>query len=317
MPSTIRALLSETIDYAGLFPPAKLPMGEAWSRFLRHRAGDTGWLLARYVCPASRLADLAPLLDAGPLGQTPVRIAVLGSGGDDPPSFAASLENDLRAIEHFAELVGTNAAIDVFEVRLPTDGDAFHAVDFTRHQLADSPARPARLFVEVSLLGRGQDRLASTAEAVAGAAHGEASARLVGLKIRCGGLDAAAVPSVDAVAAAIAVSRDLRLPLKATQGLHHPFRRHDAALGTAVHGFVNLFTAAILAHGRDLDEPTVRRIVDEQDAAAFTLTETALGWRDLDAGFEEIVDGRSSAISSFGSCSFSEPRDDLAALGWL
>ena len=58
-------------------------------------------------------------------------------------------------------------------------------------------------------------------------------------------------------------------------------------------------------------------IVAEEDPAAFSLTETALRWRELEANFEAVVHGRLHGISGFGSCSFTEPRDDLAALGWI
>jgi len=107
------------------------------------------------------------------------------------------------------------------------------------------------------------------------------------------------------------------LPLKATQGLHHPFRHHDSTLGATVHGFFNLFAAAALARAHHLDDEIIREIIAEEDPTAFRLTESILGWRDLEIGFEGVVEGRIHAMTSFGSCSFTEPRDDLANLGWL
>jgi hypothetical protein len=54
-----RALLEHLIDHAALFPPASLPMPEALAE--DHRAGDSAdsWLLARFVCPVSKLPELA------------------------------------------------------------------------------------------------------------------------------------------------------------------------------------------------------------------------------------------------------------------
>ena len=92
------------------------------------------------------------------------------------------------------------------------------------------------------------------AAAVAEAGHLIDETRRAGLKIRCGGLDASAVPTVDAVAAAISAGLVTDLPLKATQGLHHPIRHHDATLGATVHGFLNLFAAAVLARAHHLDD---------------------------------------------------------------
>ena len=57
-----KSLLDGIIDYAGLFPPAQLPMDEAFTRFVEHRSTDDGWMLARFVCPAGRLDELEPLI---------------------------------------------------------------------------------------------------------------------------------------------------------------------------------------------------------------------------------------------------------------
>ena len=61
MNTCAKSLLDGIIDYAGLFPPARLPMDEAFSRFVEHRSSDDGWMLARFVCPAARLDELEPL----------------------------------------------------------------------------------------------------------------------------------------------------------------------------------------------------------------------------------------------------------------
>ncbi len=316
MPTTSRALLAEIIDYAGLFPPAKLPMAEAFTRFLTHRASDDGWLLARFVCPASRLGELSPLIDQAELGQTPIRIAALGAGGDDPPGYAAAIERDAEAMKAFGGRHAGAAVVGVFEVKLPATGDPSEVVDVTFHHLADVATRTPTAYFEIPLLGDRGDPVVE-AIAVAAASHDIDPTRRAGLKIRCGGLDAAAVPAIEAVAAAITASLAAGLPLKATQGLHHPFRHPDSNLGTTVHGFLNLFAAAVLARTHLLDEEIIREMIAEEDPKAFRLTESTLGWRNLETGFEGVVDGRLHAMTSFGSCSFTEPRDDLANLGWL
>jgi hypothetical protein len=316
MPTTSRALLAEIIDYAGLFPPAKLPMTEAFTRFLAHRASADGWLLARFVCPAARLEELTPLLADSDLGQTPIRIAALGAGGDDPPGFADSIERDAEAMKAFSVLHQDSALIDVFEVKLPGEGHPSEVVDLTFHHLADLASKPPVAYFEIPLLGDRPDALFPTT-AVAEAGYLIDENRHAGIKIRCGGLDASAVPTVDAVTAAIAASLAAGLPMKATQGLHHPIRHHEPNLGTTAHGFINLFAAAVLARAHLLDVEIIREIIAEEDPKAFRITESSLGWRDLETGFDGVVDGRLHAMTSFGSCSFTEPRDDLADLGWL
>jgi len=316
MPTTSRALLAEIIDYAGLFPPAKLPMAEAFTRFLAHRASDDGWLLARFVCPAARLEELTPLMAGADLGQTPIRIAALGTGGDDPPGYAGSIERDAEALTAFSAFHQDNVLIDVFEVKLPGTGDTSEVVDLTFHHLDEVAARPPVAYFEFPLLDDRRNPLIDAA-AVAAASHQIDEKRRAGIKIRCGGLDASAIPTVDAVVNAISAGLAMDLPLKATQGLHHPFRHHDSTLGATVHGFLNLFTAAVLSRGHYLDDEIIREIIAEEDPTAFQLTESTLEWRDLETDLVGVVEGRLHAMTSFGSCSFTEPRDDLANLGWL
>jgi hypothetical protein len=117
------------------------------------------------------------------------------------------------------------------------------------------------------------------------------------------------------VAAAIATCRATSVPLKATQGLHHPFRHQDPTLGAMAHGFINLFTASILAHVHDLPVKVLIEIVAETDSEAFRVGPEDLAWRDHAASADAVGRARHTLLTSFGSCSFSEPRDDLRRLG--
>lgn len=52
------ALLSRLIDHAPLFPPASLDLPEALAEDARARESAESFMLGRFVCPASRLAEL-------------------------------------------------------------------------------------------------------------------------------------------------------------------------------------------------------------------------------------------------------------------
>ena len=70
--------LSRLIDHAALFPPASMDMPAAVAEDARARRSEEAWMLARFVCPASRLRELERQLgDAEP----PAVSAVL-DGGD-------------------------------------------------------------------------------------------------------------------------------------------------------------------------------------------------------------------------------------------
>jgi hypothetical protein len=308
------SLLDGIIDYAGLFPPAQLPMDEALARFVEHRSSEDGWMLARFVCPAVRLDELEPLVTDADSSQLPIAISVLGRGGDTLENFLESVNADEEKMAAFAASLGDRVEIDAFEVRLPEAGGVAVAVNQAWGRLTGNGSRSLTPFFEISLLGEWRPRLPAAVAAVRDTDRKAGDGNRVGLKIRCGGLEAAAIPEIEAVAAAIATCRATDVPLKATQGLHHPFRHHDPELDTWVHGFINLFTASVLAHVHDLPVKQLIEIVADVDPEAFRIGPERLGWRHLEAFAEEVAQSRQNLLTSFGSCSFSEPRDDLRGL---
>jgi len=312
-----KALLDGIIDYAGLFPPAKLPMDEAFARFVEHRSSDDGWMLARFVCPAARLDELEPLLEDASPSLLPIGVSVLGRGGENLESFLESVYQDEKVMAGFSERLGDKVVVDAFEVRLPEAGGAAVAVNQAWGRLSKGGTRALTPYFEVPLLGEWRPRLPAAAAAVRDTDRNAGDGLRVGLKIRCGGLEASAIPEVTAVAAAIATCRATGVPLKATQGLHHPFRHHDPELDAMVHGFFNLFAASALAHVHDLPVKTLIEIIAETDPEAFVVEKERLAWRDYDASADNIAEARRSLLTSFGSCSFSEPRDDLRTLGFI
>jgi hypothetical protein len=310
-----KSLFDGIIDYAGLFPPAQLPMDEAFARFVEHRSSDDGWMLARFVCPAARLDELEPLIAGADPSQLPIAVSVLGRGGETLENFLESVDEDEKRMAAFSADRADRAVVDAFEVRLPEAGGAAVAVNQAWGRLTGNGSRSLTPYFEVSLLGEWRPRLPAAVAAVRDTDRKAGEDNRVGLKIRCGGLEAAAVPDVEAVAAAIATCRATDVPLKATQGLHHPFRHLDPELDTKVHGFINLFAASVLTHVHDLPVKKLIEIIAELDPKAFTIGPDRLVWRHLEASAEDVAASRRSVLTSFGSCSFSEPRDDLRGLG--
>lgn len=136
-----------------------------------------------------------------------------------------------------------------------------------------------------------------------------------GAKIRCGGLAADAFPPVPAVAAFVAACRDAGVAFKATAGLHHPVR--GVREGLPMHGFLNLLAAAVFAHAKGLSEAELEPILAEEDPRAFSVTADELAVHGLRAGADAIAAARAELFVAYGSCSFTEPVDDLTALGVL
>jgi hypothetical protein len=138
-----------------------------------------------------------------------------------------------------------------------------------------------------------------------------------GFKLRTGGLETSAFPPPDEIAQVIIRCRDAKVPFKATAGLHHALRRFDPGIGTTMHGFLNVFGAGILAHACHLNGEQVGMVLLEEDAKSFVFDDQAFRWRDFKATTAEVTNARKRLMTSFGSCSFDEPRDDLRSLGLL
>ena len=81
MNASLRALLTNVVDYAGLFPPAELSLDASIRNYARYRREPESWMLGRFICPATRLHELAPyvgeLFASGP----PLAVAAPGRGG--------------------------------------------------------------------------------------------------------------------------------------------------------------------------------------------------------------------------------------------
>src|SRR5687767_13479617 len=121
MQPSLRALLTGLIDYAGLFPPAKLAMEEAARNYFRFRGGPDGWMLGRFLCPAARLQEFSPLLRELAGSGPPVTLSVLGRGGQTTEEFYEGMTQDVRDVAEFHWANRSQVRIEAFEVRLPEE----------------------------------------------------------------------------------------------------------------------------------------------------------------------------------------------------
>jgi hypothetical protein len=230
--------LARLIDHAPLFPPASLDMVGAVAESARARATEQSWMLARFVCPASRLGELEATL-----------------APDDAPALSVVLDG--------GEWRDTQFRVEAVEM-----------IGVPKEDLAG-----VETFCEIPLDDGWRDALAAVADAGAKA------------KLRCGG---ARVPTVEEVAAFLVAARDAGVAWKATAGLHHPVRSERE------HGFLNLLLAAARAE-EGAGEGELRTVLAERDPGAL----------------RDAVEQPRGRFVSIGSCSFSEPVEDLQALGIL
>lgn len=322
MYESFRAFMAGLIDYAGLFPPAALDLDPAIRKYARHRAGRDAWMLGRFIVPAGRLAELAPYHDdLFASGGGPFRFSVLAGFGGDEEETAASLERDAEAMAAFRGRHGDAVRIEAVETKLPEDAERLGSPEGTaaylrRLAVTLGGAAEGRLdvWVEVPAPRRW---LVSARAAIEGIAKLGGDGPRFGFKLRCGGADPSAFPGTGTAAFAIAACRDSGVPMKWTAGLHRPIRRRDASLDVMGHGFLNVFGAAILARATGWTPEKIEACLADEESAHFTFDGDAFSWKNDSVRAAEIARSREEFATGYGSCSFDEPREGLASLGWM
>lgn len=304
----VRAAFTQLIDYAGLFPPAKLDMAPALAEYAACSQGPHAWMLGRFIVPASRIPEL---LGAPPSSQ-PLPLSVIVDAGAESLAWLSRVQtmlSDLATLRSSEPRV----RIECLEIALPPLVTLRDTYDATIGQFAAALKQAGlgdlQAFVEIPRDHRWKNELETALFAL--------SRHRLGAKLRCGGVVPTAFPNTNDVATFIcaAIQRH-NVAMKATAGLHHPIRHMDHELNVPMHGFLNLLAAAAFAR-EGTDAADVLRIVACEDPQTFLFSEHGLEWEDRRVTDDELHSAREKAFLSYGSCSFAEPTSDLQGLGIL
>lgn len=295
---SVRILLNEIIDYAGLFPPSQASMSEAVLNYATYRGSNYGWMLGRFVLPVARLDEFyESALEFLPRrgNASPWRLSVLA--GED-------LSATIRVINEFNRKHSERVVADVLEVKAAT-------VSKIENTVAALPKAITPYF-EISPDNRTFVDLVATL-----------GIKKLRAKIRTGGVTREEFPATRDIIRFVRTCMAANVPFKATAGLHHPIRcfkpltyAPDAPQGT-MHGFLNVLVMTGFAR-ESFRVSLLEEIMEEEFEEVFEFTEGGISWRGshiLALGQIERV--RSKGMQSFGSCSFDEPVADLQELGVL
>ncbi|MDP3891003.1 hypothetical protein [Nocardioides sp.] len=280
-PATIPATWAALLDDAATFPPGDAPLGEALAAHAEHRRASYAALVGSFV---ARDTDLPQVIAAGvPLSV----IATSGAGAIARPMAlcarkgveVAGLEIALRDLD---DLPGNARRVAAAVDRARLEGDLGE----------DVPA-----YVELP-----------QAEPTAGwlQAADVVADNDLRLKFRTGGVEEHLHPSSAMLASWIEAALDRETPFKCTAGLHHAVRHRDPGTGFWQHGFLNVLLATRQSFdGEGID--AVTGTLEEQDASILVDRFGELG--------EDTMARTRRWFTSLGTCSITEPLDDLVALG--
>ena len=285
--ASARALMAGAVDYAGLFPPAQLPLADALAEYRRALAGADAWMLGRFIVPAVQLSVLADAV---------VPDAHDGRGWTVSAIVREHMDEDAAAVQTFNQRAANQRVrVDTIECR-PSSSDSIT-------WLAKTFSPAFSVHVEVGVGATSPDDLRVVAR------------HQLRAKVRTGGLAPGAFPAPASLVAFIESARDMGVPFKATAGLHHamrgayPLSDEIGAQSATMHGFVNLMLATA-AVGARLPTAIAAALLTRTDHAALVFDDDRVRWGDVELSTNAIGRMREAQCVSFGSCSFREPADE-------
>jgi hypothetical protein len=292
--ASARALMAGAVDYAGLFPPAQLPLADALAEYRRALAGADAWMLGRFIVPAVQLPALADAI---------VRDAHDGRGWTVSAIVREHMDEDAAAVQAFNQRAAKlHVRVDTIECR-PSSPPSHRGASDGISWLAKTFSPAFTVHVEVGLGLTAPDDLRVVAR------------HQLRAKVRTGGLAPDAFPDPASLVAFIESARDVGVPFKATAGLHHAIRgayRLSDEIGAqcaTMHGFVNLMLATA-AVGERLPATTAAALLTRTDHSALVFDDERVRWSDVEFSTDAIGRMREAQCVSFGSCSFREPADE-------
>jgi len=299
--ASLRALLTRSIDYAGMFPPCDLELEPALKNQAQYVRAPDSWMLSTFVLPVAKFSDAAALV-AQFDKQHPLRISALAAKTENAKDFLNELKNAAEVIRSFQKQHVDLVSVVQLEMFLPKDVDLAKLNETTG------------LLGDLKLQTFWETPAESAEQTIALLARAKQPA--FGYKLRTGGVTADAFPNSVQISRAILASTKHHVPIKFTAGLHHPVRQFRDEVKTEMHGFLNVLGAGVLSAEHHWGETQMIELLEHQQADDFEFHDTVFAWRDWEVTLDRIK-ARRKFVTSFGSCSFDEPREDLAALNLL
>ena len=293
----------QSIDYAGMFPPCSLALEPALRNQAQYIRSDDAWMLNTFVLPVIQFDSAKQLLPQFDPSH-PLRVSALGPKTENAAAFREAFVETEAAIRSLAAHNVDLLSVNQLEMWLPQDVD-LPVLREARSIIGSLPAfweAPAE---------RAPETITLLAEL-----NSDMDEPTFGFKLRTGGVTPDAFPTSAQIARALVVPATHQVPIKFTAGLHHPLRQYREEVQTRMHGFLNVLGAAILAAEHKWNEKQTATMLEDENLKSFSFGDEFFAWREWKIDIKRLK-GRRKFVTSFGSCSFDEPREDLRMLGLL
>ena len=121
--ASLRALLNQAIDYAGMFPPCDLPLEPALQNHAKYVRSPEAWMLNGFVLPV-RQFDAATKFVSQFDPSRPLRVAALGPKTANAEGFLDALKDASTAVRSYSRSDVNLISVSHLEMFLPDDVDS-------------------------------------------------------------------------------------------------------------------------------------------------------------------------------------------------
>src|ERR1700719_4438553 len=120
--ASLRALLTRSIDYAGIFPPCSLELDPALKNQSEYARSADSCILSAFVLPVAKFGDAARFVSQFDKHH-PLRVSALGAKTENAAQFQTELRNAVEGIGSFQKAHVDLASVGQLEMVLPKDID--------------------------------------------------------------------------------------------------------------------------------------------------------------------------------------------------
>lgn len=311
---SLNIFMQGLLDYAGLFPPANLPLQVSlknFSEYYDHQ--QTNWL-GKYILPVNKVDETISILNEHPLFsklKNKANFSLIISNSETINDYSKILEKDITLIKKLTNQFEQTITLDSIEFAPPkevfTTNNTKLIID-TLNILLEKFSyldKINQFYCEVRVLENLHEYIQTISN------FNQKISNKIAIKLRTGGVTPAQIPPSIDIAKAIRVCAEQKIPIKATAGLHVPVPNDNPHVGARLHGFLNIFSCLLLCYDDLMSIENMENIISNYSYRDFKFTDSGLHVGNRYISNQKMTELRKSFIKSFGTCSFIEPIDHL------
>ena len=313
--------MHELLDYAGLFPPAKLTLQESllnYSSYTKHI--QKNWL-GKFILPSNKIAECIEIMLDQKIFKSNnafLKFSIILNSCEKFNDFNKIIDNDLKSIYQLKSTFNKHINIDSIEffppkeVFQPNNLSLFrNMLSFVNDKLLNAKEIKFK-YIEIPF----SENINEYIEFISEFNLRQKEIKFC-IKLRTGGVTPQQIPSAFHIAQAIRLSAEKQIPIKATAGLHVPVPNDNPEVGSRLHGFFNIFSCLMLCYKKLLTISEMENILVNYSYSDFKFTEEGFTVGNKFLPNAEMTHLRNSFIKSFGTCSFLEPIEHLQENNFL